>query len=62
MTTINNQVKRICGLLDTKDLNDFEQNFVQSIADKTNEGEKTTMLTEKQIAVIERIFNKHFAA
>ena len=61
MTTINTQIKRICGLLDTKDLTDWEQDFVQSIADRTNEGEKTTMLTDKQLEVIERIHNKNFA-
>ena len=61
MTTINTQIERICGLLDTKDLTDWEQDFVQSIAYKTNEGEKTTMLTGKQIEVIERIFKNNFA-
>lgn len=62
MTTLNTQVKRVAGLLDTKDLNDFEQNFVASINRQTNEGNNTSSLTEKQIDVLERIFNRHFSA
>lgn len=61
MTSINTMVKRVQGLLDTHDLNDFEQNFVQSIVMKTRDGKDTSSLTEKQIEVLERLFKKHFA-
>lgn len=61
MTSLNTQVKRISGLLDTKDLSDWESDFVQSIVERTNDGDNTSSLTEKQIECLERIHNKHFS-
>lgn len=60
MASINVMVKRISGLLDS-DLSEWEQDFVESVAKRTRDGEDTTMLTEKQVDVVERIFKKHFA-
>lgn len=59
--TLNTMVKRIAGLAGTKDISDWEDDFIQSVVTKTKEGENTTSLTERQIEVIERIHNKHFA-
>jgi hypothetical protein len=61
MTTLNTMVKRISGLLDTNDLSDWESDFVQSIVERTHDGDNTTSLTEKQIDVLERIHNQHFS-
>lgn len=61
MTSLNTMVKRCSGLIDTNDVSDWESDFLQSIIERTNEGDNTTSLTEKQIDVLERIFNKHFA-
>lgn len=61
MTSLNTMVKRCSGLIDTNDVSDWESDFLQSIVERTNEGDNTTSLTEKQIDVLERIFNKHFA-
>jgi hypothetical protein len=56
------QVKRIAGLLGTKDLTDWEHRFVESVVKQTRGGDDTTSLTDKQLDVVERIFTKHFAA
>jgi hypothetical protein len=61
MTSLNTMVKRCSGLVDTKDVNSFENAFIKSIIEKTSAGDNTTMLTERQISVLETIFNKHFA-
>lgn len=61
MTTLNTMVKRVSGLLDTKDLSDWEDEFIHSVVEKTKGGDNTSSLTEKQIDVLERIHNKHFA-
>jgi len=61
MTALNTQVKRVSGLLDTHDLTDWEDGFVRTVVRQTNDGDNTTSLTEKQIDVLESIFNKHFA-
>ncbi len=43
------------------DVGDWENDFLQSIMRSTREGDNTTVLTEKQIDVVERIFKKHFS-
>lgn len=60
MPSINTMVKRVSGMLGTDDLNDFEEKFVASIVERTSDGDNTSMLSEKQIDVLERLHNKHF--
>ena len=60
MTAINTMVKRVSGLLGTNDLSPWEGDFVASIVNQTKNGDNTTSLTEKQLDLLERIFNKHF--
>lgn len=59
MLSLNAMVERVCALADD-DLTLWERDFVDSIEEKTDCGADTSRLSEKQIAVIERIFNKHF--
>lgn len=61
MTTLNTMVKRLAGLEGTKDVSDWESDFIASIVERTRNGDDTRPLTEKQIAIVERIFNKHFS-
>ena len=61
MTSLNTQVMRVAGLLDTKDLTDWENRFVASIYEQTQNGKNTTSLTEAQIDVLERLHDKHFS-
>ncbi len=61
MASLNSMVKRVSGLAGTHDLNDWETDFVNSIAEQTDDGDNTTSLTEKQITVLERIHSKHFS-
>lgn len=61
MTSINTMVKRISGLAGTNDVSDWEDDFILSIVEQTDESDNTTSLTEKQITVIERIFRKNFS-
>jgi hypothetical protein len=46
-------------MLGTNDLSQWEGDFIASLVDQTKNGDNTTSLTEKQITVLERIFNKH---
>jgi hypothetical protein len=52
-------IKQIGGLK-YSDLTSFERAFMDSVNGHTERGEKTTGLSEKQIAVIENIYEKHF--
>jgi hypothetical protein len=61
MASLNAMVKQCSGMLGTKDLSDWEEDFVASVCNQTRNGDNTTSLTEKQITVLERIFKKHFS-
>jgi trehalose-6-phosphate synthase len=61
MASINTMVKQCMGLIDTRDVTDWENNFLKSIKQRTDEGNNTSSLTENQITVLERLYNKHFA-
>lgn len=58
--SISTMVKQIAGLADA-DVSDWQAEFIDSIWQKTDEGTKTSHLTERQVAMIERIYRKHFA-
>ena len=60
MTTLNTMVKRLHGLVGTPELNAWEDEFVHSCYTKTSQGDDTRPLTERQIEVLERLFNRHF--
>lgn len=61
MASLNTMVKSCSGLIDTKDVSDWENNFLTNIAERTRDGDNTTSLTERQIEILERIYKKHFA-
>lgn len=61
MASITTMVKRLTGLQGTGDLTEWEERFVASVLRQTANGDNTTSLTERQLEVVERIFNKHFA-
>jgi hypothetical protein len=61
MASLNNMVKRCSGLIGTKDVSDWEDDFLKSLVEKTQEGRNTSSLTEKQITILERIFEKNYS-
>lgn len=61
MASLNTMVKKTAGLIDTRDVNDWENRFLQSVQEKTRGGDDTSSLTEKQVETLERIYDKHFA-
>jgi len=62
MASLNRMVQAVSGLMGTTDLNDWEENFVRSLIERTQNGKDTRSLTEKQIDRLEELFNKHFSA
>lgn len=62
MSSTNVMIKRVSGLLGTKDLNPWEQNFVQNICDTSKQATRPDLLSPKQVEHLEKIFNKHFSA
>jgi len=61
MKSLGQMLSLAHGLCGTKDVTDWEETFLEDTWVRTNEGRDTARLSEKQVAVIERIYNKHFA-
>lgn len=59
--SIGSMVKQIGGLAGTKSVSDWESDFITNIAERSNDGKDTTVLTSKQVDTVERIWSKHFA-
>jgi hypothetical protein len=60
--SVGTMIERVAGMADTDDLNDWENEFVNSINSRYKAaGKKTEWASEKQLEVLERIYNKHFA-
>lgn len=60
MASLNTMVKKCAGLVGTKDVTPWEDQFLQSVLEKTAQGDNTTCLTEKQVDVLQRLYSKHF--
>ena len=60
MTSTTTMIRRLSGLLDTRDLSEWEQQFVRSLVEKLDAG-KVTSLTERQVEALERLHGRHFA-
>ena len=58
MKSIGAMLEQLDGLLGTNDLTEWEQDFVESVL--AWHGVNSTGLSEKQIAIVERIYKKHF--
>ena len=61
MASLNLMVKRLAGLQGTRDVSEWEDQFISSVLEATRNGDDTRALTERQITVVERLFRKHFA-
>jgi hypothetical protein len=60
LKSIEQKLQQCAGLIDTKDVTPFENGFLKGVTEFVEE-HGTTKLSEKQVAVIERIYSKHFA-
>lgn len=61
MKSLGKMIKQIAGLVGTKDVNDWESDFIKGIVELTENGENTKHLSANRVEVIERIYRKHFA-
>lgn len=59
-TSILTMVTSLGGMADTKDLSDWENEFVKSVTAKIGAGKDITVLSDKQVEKVEQIYNKHF--
>lgn len=61
MKSVNQKIKSLAGLIGTKDVTQWEDGFIESIVQQTNDGEYTTSLTPRQLETLDRLHAKHFA-
>lgn len=60
MISLGAQIKKLVGMVDTKDLNAKDNAFVKSIVRQTNDGQDTARLTAPQVEWIEDLHARHF--
>lgn len=60
MLSTTQMIRRLEGMVGSKDLSDWETGFVESLVEKVDAG-AVTKLSEKQVDTLERLHNKHFA-
>ncbi len=60
MISTTTMIRRLEGMLGTKDLSDWEQGFVETLVAKLEAG-RVTQLTERQVETLERLHGRHFA-
>lgn len=61
MLSIRQKIERVEALLGTDDLTEYEAGFVQGLVNKVNRG-LSPQLSDRQIEILDQIFDKHFAA
>jgi hypothetical protein len=61
LVSMNTKIEQLRAMLGTRDLTDWEQGFVRNVADKFTAAQSSAGLTERQIEIIDRIWDKHFA-
>jgi hypothetical protein len=60
MASLNAMVKKVAGLANTRDVNDWENQFINRVVELTKNGTNTSMLTEAQVDKLEQLHDKHF--
>lgn len=59
LVSTTTMIRRLSGMLDTRDLSEWEQQFVRSLVEKLDAG-RVTSLTERQVENLERLHGRHF--
>jgi hypothetical protein len=59
--SVRTMLLQLAGLADTRDVSDWENSFIKSVLDRTDNAARTSGLSEKQLESIEAIWRKHFA-
>lgn len=61
MVSINTKIQQIAPLAGTQDVNERTDEFITKVVSLTDNGKVVSALSEKQIAWIEDIWQRHFS-
>lgn len=59
MSSTNEMLRQTAGLVDTKDVNSWENDFLKSVWEKSREGSRPDLLSPRQVEALEKIWRKH---
>lgn len=58
--SLGTMLKQMAGMVDTRDLSDWENRFLKSILNRTSDGARTSMLSGEVAEKVAEIYEKHF--
>lgn len=58
--SLGGMLRQMAGLVDTKDVSDWENGFLKNVLARTGNGARTSILTSDQAEKVEEIWSKHF--
>lgn len=61
MKSIGKMIELCEGLIGTNDITPWENDFLSSVVDQYRKEKNSSSLSAKQVEIVERIYNKHFA-
>lgn len=61
MASTNTMLQQCAGLVDTTDVSDWENGFLKSVLERSQQGRRPDLLSEAQVTKLEQIHRKHFA-
>ena len=59
--SLSTKIKQVSGLIDTTNVDDYTNEFLRDIEDRTKGGLITASLSDKQVAYIDGLWDQHFA-
>lgn len=60
IVSIGKMIKSLLEMIGTGELTTYDQSFIRSAADQSNQGTDTSKLSDKQVEIVDTIFRKHF--
>lgn len=61
MASTNIMLKKCAGLVETSDITNWENNFLKSVLERSEQGARPDRLSPAQVETLERIYDKNFA-
>jgi hypothetical protein len=58
--SIGAMLRLLAGMVDTKDLTDWENRFLKNVLERTGDLKRTSILTGDQLEKLQEIYEKHF--
>ena len=53
-------LRQMAGIVDTRDVSDWENRFLKNVLERTGQGMRTSILTSDQAEKVEEIYGRHF--